>query len=135
MGPPPSYSLVKYSPQRYGDLQFNEYQGLCPPFSREDAKRYLVRLLEQLKAALNELHDTYSTAHMDVCLPNICFSNCPSQHVMLIDLDRCEPSFKTVTAHIVYQNSDMYTPQEDRRGRMFPQSNGGLSWFEGVEPS
>ena len=87
MHPPPSYSLIKYSPQRYGDFEFNEYRGLWPPFSREDAKRYLVCLLEQLKAALNELHDTYATAHMDVRLPNICFSNCPSRHVMLIDLD------------------------------------------------
>ena len=50
--------------------------------------RYLVRLLEQLKAAPNELHDTYSTVHMDVRLPNICFSNCPSRHVMLIDVNR-----------------------------------------------
>ena len=46
---------------------------------------------------LNELHDTYSTAHMDVRLPNICFSNCPTRHVMLIDLDRREPSFKLHT--------------------------------------
>ena len=49
-------------------------------------KSCLFDLSSGIKAALEELHDMYEYAHLDVRLANVCFDG---EHVKLIDFDRC----------------------------------------------
>ena len=115
----PTKSLLKHSLLPSSELScgeeltFYEFEGLDPQKSRESAKRSLVPLIEQVKVALEELH-SQSVAHMDVCLPNICFTRSSDPSVKLIDLDRCKAAYGYVRAQCAYKQSDMYTPPEGR---------------------
>ena len=61
------------------------FERQMPPLTKFEAKEYLCDLLTQTAIALLELH-TIEYAHLDVRLPNICFST--DHTVKLIDLDR-----------------------------------------------
>ena len=70
-------------------------------------KSCLFDLASGIKAALEELHDMYEYAHLDVRLANVCFDG---KYVKLIDFDRChEISVKDVASeyngHYMYEYS------------------------------
>ena len=98
------YNLLPQEEHTRDARTFFVYEGLQAPLCRERAKECLVPLLQGVKTALDELH-RHGYAHMDVRLPNICFTR--SGRVMLIDLDRCERSLDVVKADSLY-GSDMY---------------------------
>lgn len=103
-----TYTLMPCSVTIHNGLAFYKFKGLSPPKDKEDAKKSLRPLLEQVKDALEELHH-HSIAHMDLRLPNICYTCSSNPKVKLIDLDRCEPAYLEVTAHLLYHKSEMYT--------------------------
>ena len=103
-------SLLHSSISQQGGRIFYQYEGLKPPLSRQEAKSHLLALVEGVRVALDELH-RQSVAHMDVRLPNICFTHTSPSCVKLIDLDRCEPSFLITDAYHRYAESDMYSPR------------------------
>lgn len=112
------YSLLPSSISQQGFLQ---YDGLKPPLSREEAKSHLLPLVEGVRVALDELH-FHSIAHMDVRLPNICFTHSSPSYVKLIDLDRCEVSHDPIRAMNMYADTDMYSPKN------FTWQNYQLDW-------
>ena len=63
-----------------------------PPLSRGEVSMCLINFMVRTAAALQELHG-FRYAHLDVRIPNICFSqekNAEGEYdVKLIDLDRC----------------------------------------------
>ena len=81
----------------------------------EDARKYLLPLLDGLHCALDELHQN-NIAHLDVPLPNICFDE-QSRSVVLIDADRCDKADRLCTCGIfTHHLSDMYKPPLDYQG-------------------
>lgn len=84
------YSLLPSSQLLYGQLTFNQFEGLYQPLSRSNANKCLTSLIDQVRRSLEELHNQHSIAHMDVRLPNICFTR--SFTVKLNDLDQREPA-------------------------------------------
>ena len=103
------HSLYPHAMENKGHLRFWLFKHLRRPLSRDEAKHCLIDLIEQIKTALLELHH-YSgipIAHMDLRLPNVCFTDDFS--ATLIDLDRCEPADQRQHARYSYCKSDMYT--------------------------
>ena len=80
----------------------NMYQ---PPLSKERAQKYIVWFVEEVVAAVKELH-ALDIAHLDIRLENICIDY-NSSKVMLIDLDRSRKA--SVCDHTVY---DLYGRHE-----------------------
>jgi len=68
------------------DAKFYKFAELDPPLSKSEAKLCLCDLLKETAKALSELHGR-GFAHIDVRLPNICFTTTGTR-VKLIDLDR-----------------------------------------------
>ena len=79
------HTLLPISSSRHGHLRFYMFEKQIPPLTKFEAKECLCDLLTQTAIALLELH-TIGYAHLDVRLPNICFST--DYTVKLIDLDR-----------------------------------------------
>ena len=74
-----------------------------PPLSKQEAIECLFDLISQVADALHELHDL-GYAHLDVRLPNICFTR--DGMVKLIDFDRILPS--SYPPPMEFQSSFMY---------------------------
>ena len=70
------------------NLVFFTFPALEPPLSRMEAKKIILPFVEQVVAAVQELHDA-GLAHRDIRLENIC-CHCKGKAV-LIDLDRSGP--------------------------------------------
>ena len=72
-------------------MLFFSFPAQLPPLSRSEISTCLIDLLVRTALALQELHE-YGFAHLDVRIPNICFSkerNLDSEYdVKLIDLNR-----------------------------------------------
>ena len=103
------HSLYPHAMEDKGRLQFQLFKHLRRPLIRDEAKRCLIDLIQQIKSAMLELHGYigFPTAHMDLHLPNVCFTN--DYSVTLIDLDWCEPANQPQRARYIYSKSDMYT--------------------------
>ena len=91
--------------------------------TRARAKHCLLALITEIQVALDELHHSlFPTAHMDLRLPNICFTT--SYHVKLIDLDRCRDAEGPIDLSAsIYTTSDMYTCPENSKW-----NNYNLDW-------
>ena len=70
-------------------LMFYVFPSKIPPLTKSEAEQCLCDLITKTATALQELHNL-GYAHLDVRLPNICFtaSNRADNDVTLIDLDR-----------------------------------------------
>ncbi len=77
--------------------------------SKEEARRCLVNLVPGVHDALNQLHDSLRLAHLDVRLPNICFT--ANGDVRLIDFDRSLPCDMPPPEE--YAHSFMYTGKSE----------------------
>lgn len=62
---------------------------LQPPLSKEEVKECMFDLISQVMNALCELHKL-GYAHLDVCLPNICFTL--DGIVEVVDFDHTLPA-------------------------------------------
>jgi len=102
------HSLYPHAMESKGRLKFQLFKHLRRPLIRDEAKCCLIDLIQQIKSALLELHGYigFPIAHMDLRLPNVCFTN--DYSVTLIDLDRCEPADQPQRARYTYSKSDMY---------------------------
>ena len=99
------FNLFPFAEERYGRRRFHKFNAIQDPLTRGEAKSCLIRLLDGLRHALEELHSE-DIAHLDVRLPNICFKD---QTVILIDLDMCDDAYRNcsmVSFH--HRTSDMY---------------------------
>ena len=80
-----NHTLLPLKSLRHENLRFHVFERQMPPLTKFEAKECLCELITQTAIALLELH-TIGYAHLDVRLPNICFST--DHTVKLIDLDR-----------------------------------------------
>ena len=101
------FSLLPFAEERYGRLEFHKLDAIQDPLTTGEAKSCLIRLLDGLRRALEELHSK-GIAHLDVRLPNVCFNN---QTVILIDLDMCGKAYTMCSERstIYHHASDMYS--------------------------
>ena len=74
------------------DMLFMSFPAQLPPLSRKEVSTCLIDFMIRTALALQELHE-YGFTHLDVRIPNICFSKAKNPDgmygVKLIDLDRC----------------------------------------------
>ena len=99
------FSLLPFAEERRGRLEFHKFDAIQDPLTRDEAKSCLIRLLDGLRRALEELHSE-DIAHLDVRLPNVCFKD---QTVILIDLDMCGDAYRICSiCSFHHHTSDMY---------------------------
>ena len=101
------FSLLPLAREQHGRLEFRKFDAIQDPLTRGEAKSCLIRLLDGLRRALEELHSE-DIAHLEVHLPNVCFNN---QAVIVIDLDMCGKADTTCSERstIYHHTSEMYS--------------------------
>ena len=103
-------------------LSFLSFPAQLPPLSRSEVSTCLIDFMVRTASALQELHG-YGFAHLDVRIPNICFSkerNSDGRYdVKLIDLDR--------STSISTKNMEDY-PGEMYRKSQRNWTTGKLDW-------
>ena len=87
-----SQHIVLFSQQKWvEDMMFFSFPAQLPPLSRNEVGTCLIDFMVRTALALQEFHE-HQFAHLDVRIPNICFSkekNPDGEYdVKLIDLDR-----------------------------------------------
>ena len=86
-----------------GSISF-QYPLLKPPLKPQQAKENASRFVKLVCEAIQELHDVFNIAHLDVRLANICLTNTDDLGVKLINLDRSEKATKLFQHSIVSTN-------------------------------
>ena len=93
----------------YKNLEFFLFDAQDePPLTRDDAANCLGDLVQQVAAVLERMHEL-EWAHLDVRLPNICFTQ--DGHVRLIDLDRVHHLYDVCLDE--YRGSFLYQLPDD----------------------
>ena len=85
-------------------ISFFQYPLLKPPLTPQQAKDNASRFVKLVCEAIQELHDSFNIAHLDVRLANICLTDTDDLDVKLIDLDRSEQASKLFEYSIVSTN-------------------------------
>ena len=90
--PKPSRSVFPDESQKVvsARISFFQYPLLKPPLKPQQAKENTSRFVKLVCEAIQELHDSFNIAHLDVRLANICLTDTDDLGVKLIDLDRSE---------------------------------------------
>ena len=92
-------------------ISFFRYPLLKPPLTPQQAKDKASSFVKLVCEAIQELHDSFDIAHLDVRLANICLTDADDLDVKLIDLDRSEQASTLYEYSIVstnYRASVMY---------------------------
>ena len=92
-------------------ISFFQYPLLKPPLTPQQAKDKASSFVKLVCEAIQELHDSFNIAHLDVRLANICLTDTDDLDVKLIDLDRSEQASTFYEYSIVstnYRASVMY---------------------------
>ena len=90
--PKPSRSVFPDESQKVVSARifFFQYPLLKPTLKPQQAKENTSRFVKLVCEAIQELHDGFNIAHLDVRLANICLTDTDDLGVKLIDLDRSE---------------------------------------------
>ena len=74
--------------------EFFQYDLFGPPLDYQKARDNAIDFVKSVCEAINELHDDFNIAHLDLRLANICISTNTPLSVKLIDLDRSDEAIK-----------------------------------------
>ena len=89
--------------------QFFQYDLFGPPLDSQKARDNAIDFVKSVCEAINELHDDFNIAHLDLRLANICISTNTPLSVKLIDLDRSDKAIKPFCySSLTFHASVMY---------------------------
>ena len=96
-------------------IPFLQFPAAIPPLSASEARVCLVPLLKSTKEAIDQLH-SFDFAHLDICLPNICFRKKEGENVcaVLIDFERVKENIRS--QRIPPYDSCLYRPLYPQEG-------------------
>ena len=83
-------------PMSMNEEEFFQYDHFGPPLDSQKARDNAIDFVKSVCEAINELHDDFDIAHLDLMLANICISTNTPLSVKLIDLDRSDEAIKPV---------------------------------------
>ena len=90
----------------FGGLTFFKFQKYSAPVTADKALKNVANIIFGVISALDELHNSFHIAHLDVRLDNICFDKFGNP--ILVDFDRSMPSEDSFSASLMYSQSCMY---------------------------
>ena len=89
--------------------KFFQYDLFGPPLDSQKARDNAIDFVKSVCEAINELHDDFNIAHLDLRLANICISTNTPLSVQLIDLDRSDEAIKPFRySSLTFHASVMY---------------------------
>ena len=89
--------------------KFFQYDLFGPPLDSQKARDNAIDFVKSMCEAINELHDDFNIAHLDLRLANICISTNTPLSVKLIDLDRSDEAIKPFRySSLTFHASVMY---------------------------